>query len=66
MKTKRKNKSKDCNEELIKQVGKIAIAIAIQDYRFGDMCKDPFEQIGRVLWIMQKQIIKRKKRKTKR
>lgn len=40
---------KDCNIKRIKEIGKLAINIAIENYLAGDMARDIFEQIGRPL-----------------
>jgi hypothetical protein len=57
-------KKKDCNIEMIKDIGSAAIEIAIEDYKNGDLAKDVFEQIGRVLFAMQTTNKKRKIKKT--
>ena len=47
--------TKDCNIMRIQETAKVATLIAIEDYKNGDLAKDPCEQIGRVLFAMQKE-----------
>lgn len=69
MKTKKKKKflikkkSKKIKDDRIivnlKLIGKEAVELAILDYQAGDLAPTLFQQIGRVLWMLEKVIDKK-------